>query len=76
MTGEDRGFKLFFEFEDNKFFDNKVLEKAYILEPEEDVIPKKFIGCKIDWKDPAVDPTVEQVRPPPAWGERAGAVER
>jgi hypothetical protein len=40
----------------------QVLEKTYLLEPEDEVIPKQFIGCKIDWKDAALDPTVEQVR--------------
>jgi len=38
-----------------------MLEKSYILEPEEDVIPKKFVGSQISWKDPAMDVTVEQV---------------
>jgi len=39
----------------------QMLEKSYILEPEEDVIPKKFVGSQISWKDPAMDVTVEQV---------------
>mmetsp|Transcript_7295 Transcript_7295/g.18064 ORF Transcript_7295/g.18064 Transcript_7295/m.18064 type:complete len:352 (-) Transcript_7295:342-1397(-) len=60
LAGEERGFKLFFEFEPNKFFTNKVLEKTYILEPEDDLIPKNFLGTKIDWKDAALDVTTEQ----------------
>jgi len=59
FTGEERGFKLYFEFADNKYFNNKTLEKSYILEPEEDVIPKRFEGCAIEWKDPSLDVTVE-----------------
>jgi len=47
----------------------QTLEKSYILEPEEDVIPKRFVGCKIEWKDPALDVTVEQVG-------RGGCVQR
>lgn len=34
-----------------------------MLEPEEDIVPKEFIGCKVEWKDPALDPTTTQV-----WG--------
>ena len=44
----------------------QTLEKTYVLEPTDDVIPKKFIGSKINWKDSSVDPTVEQVR---SWAE-------
>jgi hypothetical protein len=33
-----------------------------VLEPEDDVIPKRFEGCTIEWKDPSMDVTVEQVR--------------
>jgi hypothetical protein len=39
----------------------QVLEKAYILEPEDDVIPKRFTGTEIKWKDPSLNPTVEMV---------------
>lgn len=39
----------------------QTLEKTYILEEEEDIIPKKFLGTKINWKDSKVDPTVEAV---------------
>eukprot|EP00983_Pelagomonas_calceolata_P049053 1141325-Pelagomonas_calceolata.AAC.3 len=40
----------------------QTLEKSYILEPEEDVIPKRFEGCAIEWKDPSLDVTVELSR--------------
>jgi len=61
LTGEDRGFKLTFTFAENPFFTNKTLEKTYILEPEDDVVPKQFVGCTIDWKE-GQDVTVEQVK--------------
>jgi hypothetical protein len=62
LTGDDRGFELTFTFSDNAFFSNKTLTKKYVLEPEDDVIPKKFEGCKINWKDDKLNPTVEAVR--------------
>jgi nucleosome assembly protein 1-like 1 len=36
------------------------LEKTYIVEPEDDIVPKEFIGCKIHWKE-GKDVTFEQV---------------
>ncbi len=39
----------------------QTLTKRYIVEPEDDIIPKQFIGCEINWKDVALNPTVEQV---------------
>eukprot|EP00199_Chlamydomonas_sp_CCMP681_P001774 CAMPEP_0119116616 /NCGR_PEP_ID=MMETSP1180-20130426/52385_1 /TAXON_ID=3052 ORGANISM="Chlamydomonas cf sp, Strain CCMP681" /NCGR_SAMPLE_ID=MMETSP1180 /ASSEMBLY_ACC=CAM_ASM_000741 /LENGTH=359 /DNA_ID=CAMNT_0007105787 /DNA_START=37 /DNA_END=1116 /DNA_ORIENTATION=+ len=59
LTGAERGFTLIFHFENNKYMNDKTLEKTYMLEPEEDIIPKKFIGQKIDWKESSLDPTVE-----------------
>ena len=38
----------------------------YVLQPEDDIVPKEFIGCKIDWKE-GKDVTFEQV-----WMERRG----
>ena len=32
-----------------------------MLQPEDDIVPKEFIGCKIDWKE-GKDVTFEQVR--------------
>lgn len=60
LVGEDRGFKLLFTFKaDNPHFANKVLEKTYLLEPEDDVVPKRFIGTPIQWKE-GRDVTVEE----------------
>lgn len=39
----------------------QVLEKTYVLQPEDDIVPKEFIGCKINWKE-GKDVTFEQVR--------------
>ena len=61
LVGEDRGFKLTFYFRENPFFSNPVLVKTYILEPEDDIVPKEFIGCKIDWAE-GKDVTTEQVK--------------
>lgn len=38
----------------------QVLTKTYILQPEDDIVPKEFVGCKINWKE-GKDVTVEQV---------------
>ena len=38
----------------------QTLEKTYVLEAEDDIVPKQFIGCSIDWKQ-GQDVTVEQV---------------
>ncbi len=40
----------------------QTLSKTYTVEPEDEVVPKKFVGCKINWKDPSLDVTVEQVQ--------------
>lgn len=37
----------------------QVLEKTYLLEPEDDVVPKRFIGTPIQWKE-GRDVTVEE----------------
>ncbi|GFR47666.1 hypothetical protein Agub_g9410 [Astrephomene gubernaculifera] len=59
LVGEERGFKLSFHFaENNPHFKNKVLEKVYVLEPEDDVVPKHFTGTPIQWKE-GCDTTVE-----------------
>lgn len=50
ITGEELGFKLLFHFAENPYFTNKVLEKTYIMDDTEELIPKRFIGTKIDWK--------------------------
>lgn len=50
LTGDDMGFKIVFHFKENPFFTNKTLEKTYILDDTEELVPKQFIGTKIDWK--------------------------
>ena len=37
------------------------MEKTYLLQPEDDIVPKEFIGCKISWKE-GKDVTMEQVK--------------
>ncbi|KAG2425925.1 hypothetical protein HXX76_013299 [Chlamydomonas incerta] len=60
LVGEERGFKLTFHFKaDNPHFTNTVLEKVYVLEPEDDVVPKAFTGTVINWKE-GRDVTVEE----------------
>ncbi|GLC42059.1 hypothetical protein PLESTB_001063600 [Pleodorina starrii] len=62
LLGEERGFKLLFYFRaDNPHFTNKVLEKVYMLEPEDDVVPKRFTGTTIAWKE-GRDVTVEETK--------------
>ncbi|PNH07335.1 Nucleosome assembly protein [Tetrabaena socialis] len=52
LVGEERGFKLTFLFKaDNPYFTNSVLEKVYVLEAEDDVVPKHFTGTVISWKE-------------------------
>ncbi|MEW5306877.1 MAG: hypothetical protein WDW36_009314 [Sanguina aurantia] len=60
-TGEERGFTLSFHFGENPFFAEQTLSKTYILEPEEEVVPKKFTGTAISWKE-GKDVTVEVVK--------------
>ena len=45
------GFKIKFFFEeDNPYFDNAVLEKAYIMKADEDDVLEEAIGTEIAWK--------------------------
>ncbi len=37
-----------------------MLTKTYVLMPEDEIVPKEFVGCKIDWKE-GKDVTMEQV---------------
>ncbi|KAL6756588.1 nucleosome assembly protein-domain-containing protein [Haematococcus lacustris] len=62
LTGEDRGFKLLFHFAPNPYLRNKVLEKTYELEADVEVVPKRFLGCPLEWTNPSMDPTVEQIK--------------
>ncbi|KAG2485904.1 hypothetical protein HYH03_015348 [Edaphochlamys debaryana] len=59
LVGEERGFRLVFHFAENPHFTNKTLEKVYVLEPEDDVVPKRFTGTPIAWKG-GMDVTVEE----------------
>ncbi|GLI62336.1 hypothetical protein VaNZ11_004945 [Volvox africanus] len=62
LLGEERGFKLLFYFRaDNPHFSNRILEKVYVLEPEDDVVPKRFTGTSISWKE-GRDVTVEETK--------------
>eukprot|EP00798_Chlamydomonas_sp_ICE-L_P003281 gene3281-13306_t len=61
LTGDEHGFKLTFYFAENPYLTNATLEKTYMLEPTEDLIPVKFVGCEIDWNQ-GKDTTVEQVK--------------
>eukprot|EP00878_Enallax_costatus_P016212 GHUV01017005.1.p1 GENE.GHUV01017005.1~~GHUV01017005.1.p1 ORF type:complete len:194 (+),score=73.91 GHUV01017005.1:117-698(+) len=62
LTGDDAGsFKLEFEFKENPYFQNKVLDKTlYMVNPDE-IVPDKFVGCNIDWL-PGKDTTVTVVK--------------
>ncbi|KAJ9511123.1 hypothetical protein QJQ45_013180 [Haematococcus lacustris] len=44
------GFKLKFLFDENPYFTNTVLEKAYHMLPEDDGVLEKAEGTKIEWK--------------------------
>lgn len=57
LTGPDYGFKLMFHFADNPHLTDKVLEKTYVMEDMEQLIPKRFTGCTISWA-PGKDTTV------------------
>lgn len=52
------GFKLTFNFGENPHFSNTTLEKTYLMEDMENLIPSKFMGTSIDWK-PGMDTTVQ-----------------
>lgn len=47
----DRDFKLRFEFNQNDFFENKILEKEFIFNNEESELPYKCNGTKINWRE-------------------------
>lgn len=59
----------------------QVLEKTYVLEAEDDIVPKAFSGCKISWKSVAQNVTVEESKkrvkgpkvPPSRGGGTGGA---
>ena len=46
----DKNFKLRFEFADNEFFENKVLEKEYFFNEERE-LPEKVTSSDIKWKN-------------------------
>ena len=52
---EKPGFKLTFTFEDNEYFENKVLEKTYLYQTEidysGDFMYDRAIGTEIKWKE-------------------------
>lgn len=53
-------FKVEFEFEDNEYFTNKVLEKTYFFDVKTEKIIKAT-GTKIEWKDEEKDPGYKKV---------------
>ncbi|GBF96552.1 hypothetical protein Rsub_09135 [Raphidocelis subcapitata] len=47
LTGEDAGsFRITFEFAENPFFSNKTLEKTFLMEDPDEVVPRKFVGTQ------------------------------
>lgn len=65
--GAPRGFKLSFLFAENPFFTNKVLEKTYIMLPEEDGVLEKAEGTKIEWNS-GKDVTIKIMKKKPKKG--------
>lgn len=65
--GAPRGFKLSFQFAENPFFTNKVLEKAYFMVPDEDGVLEKATGTKIEWNT-GKDVTVKIMKKKPKKG--------
>ena len=55
---EEQGFKLYFEFEENPHFSNKVLVKTYRMVDEEEGILEKSEGSQILW-NPGKNVTVK-----------------
>lgn len=47
---EEKGFRLYFYFDSNPFFDNEVLTKTYHMIDEEDPILEHAEGTEITWK--------------------------
>jgi nucleosome assembly protein 1-like 1 len=50
-------FTLHFKFDENPFFENKVLTKTYVMDAEDDEELDQAVGCEIKWK-PGKDLTV------------------
>ncbi|KAI7698095.1 hypothetical protein SSS_10180 [Sarcoptes scabiei] len=70
LLSDPMGYRLEFEFAENKFFHNKVLTKAYYFAENYDKTdPLKYdtpyvnrcIGCKIDWKSPEMNITYQKI---------------
>ncbi|KAI2807208.1 hypothetical protein RDWZM_006123 [Blomia tropicalis] len=66
---EPRGFKIEFEFNDNEYFEDKILTKEYYysdkvdpFEPlqHEGLMISRAVGCKINWK-PGKDVTTKKI---------------
>jgi nucleosome assembly protein 1-like 1 len=55
------GYKLVFEFKENEWFENKILEKTYLYQPEVgytgDFVYERAIGTEIKWKSEEKDLT-------------------
>ncbi|KAL6747046.1 hypothetical protein V8C86DRAFT_2922589 [Haematococcus lacustris] len=66
------GFKLKFLFDENPYFTNTVLEKAYHMLPEDDGVLEKAEGTKIEWKA-GRDVTIKIMKKKPKKGAKPDA---
>ncbi|KAL6749821.1 nucleosome assembly protein [Haematococcus lacustris] len=66
------GFKLKFVFNENPYFTNTVLEKAYHMLPEDDGVLEKAEGTKIEWKA-GKDVTIKIMKKKPKKGAKPDA---
>mmetsp|Transcript_22657 Transcript_22657/g.49637 ORF Transcript_22657/g.49637 Transcript_22657/m.49637 type:complete len:307 (-) Transcript_22657:643-1563(-) len=70
--GAPRGFTLKFHFAENPYFTNTVLEKKYVMLPEDEGVLEKAVGTKIEWKE-GKDVTVKLMKKKPKKGAKADA---
>jgi len=62
LSGGKKGFQLAFVFDDNPYFDDHLLTKTYLMDPEdEDECLERAAGCTINWKE-GMDVTVKTVQ--------------
>lgn len=54
-------YTIYFKFADNPFFENDVLTKTYVMEPDDDGELDHAVGCKINWK-PGKDLTTKLLK--------------
>lgn len=70
--GDTNGFKIKFEFKENPYFTNVVLEKLYQLSPEDEGVLEKAIGTPIEWKA-GKDVTIKIMKKKPKKGGKPDA---